>query len=260
MTETAMLDTKQQVQDDDYAFPYHYVPQFSPGYSQTYSWPWGIHYTSAMEFVLERVRTHGPSSVADVGTGDGRLVRELARALPNAKIAGIDYSERAIQLARALNPGLDFRCADIVKEPPAEQFDVVTLIEVFEHIPLDLAPDFAAALKPLVREGGHLIVTVPHRNIPVSRKHFQHFSAESLRAYFEPHFILEETVFLDRRSPVVHWIKRLLENRYFILVHWGIRNRLYLAYKKFFLISDEPHCGRIYMRFRPRDASTEELH
>lgn len=255
-----MLNIKQQVQDDDYAFPYHYVPQFSPGYSQTYSWPWAIYYTSAMEFVLEKVRALSPTSVADIGTGDGRLVRELANALPDTPVTGVDYSERAIQLARALNPGLDFRCLDIIKEPLEERFDIITLIEVFEHIPLDLAPGFAAALKPLVREGGHLIVTVPHRNIPVSRKHFQHFSAESLRNYFEPHFILEETVFLDKGSRVVRWIKALLENRYFILIHWGIRNRLYSAYKKFFLISDEPHCGRIYMRFRPRTAPVQKFH
>jgi len=253
-----MLDTKQQVQDDDYAFPYHYVPQFSPGYSQTYSWPWGIYYTSGMEFVLGKVRALKPSSVVDIGTGDGRLVRELARVLPEARVTGVDYSERAIQLARALNPGLDFRCSDIVTEPIEERFDVVTLIEVFEHIPLDLAPDFAAALKPLVQDGGRLIVTVPHSNVRVSRKHFQHFSADSLRKYFEPHFILEETVFLDKRSPVVTWIKTLLENHYFILVHWGIRNRLYRAYKRFFLISDGPHCGRIYMCFRPRTAANEK--
>jgi SAM-dependent methyltransferase len=260
MAETAMLDTKQQVQDDDYSFPYHYVPQFSPGYSQTYSWPWGIYYTSAMEFVLEKVRALQPASVADVGTGDGRLVRELAQALPGARVAGMDYSERAIQLARAMNPGLDFRCLDIINDPVGERFDVVTLIEVFEHIPLDLAANFAAALKALVADGGHLIVTVPHRNVPVSRKHFQHFTADSLRAYFEPHFILEETIFLDKRSPVVNWIKKLLENHYFILVHWGIRNRLYRAYKKFFLLSDEPRCGRLYMRFRPRTVPNEQPH
>lgn len=260
MVETAMLYTKQQVQDDDYAFPYHYVPQFSPGYSQTYSWPWGIYYANAMEFVLEKVRARGPSSVADVGTGDGRLVRELVRALPAARVTGVDYSELAIQLARALNPGLDFRCSDIVKESIEERFDVVTLIEVFEHIPLDLAANFAAALKPLVREGGRLIVTVPHRNAPVSRKHFQHFPAESLRTYFEPHFILEETIFMDKRSLVVNWIETLLENHYFILVHWGVPNCLYRAYKKFFLISDELRCGRIYMCFRPRTVSNEKPH
>jgi len=245
-------DLRQQIQDDDYSFPYHYVPQFHPGYSQTYSWPWGLYYVSAMEFVLEQVKSLNPSTVADVGTGDGRLVRELACLLPNASVAGIDYSKRAIQLARALNPTLDFRCIDIINEEINESFAVVTLIEVFEHIPSELAEQFAAALWPLVEADGHLIVTVPHENVPVSRKHFQHFSADRLRRYFEPHFFLEETVFLDRRGASVKWIKKLLENQYFILTHWGIRNRLYAAYKRNFLISDESSCGRIYMRFRPK--------
>lgn len=247
-----MKTEKQQIQDDDYAFPYHYVPQFSPGYSQTYSWPWGLYYVSAMEFLLEKVRLLCPSAIADVGTGDGRLVRELVRMIPDARITGIDYSERGIQLARALNPGLDFRCQDIVRCAPMETFDVVTLVEVFEHIPPGLTADFIAALRSLVNEDGHLIVTVPHQNVPVSRKHFQHFSAASLKAHFEPYFELEETVFLNKRHYMVGWIRKLLENRYFILVHWGICNRLYLAYKRFFLVSDEAGCSRLYMRFHAK--------
>lgn len=249
-----IIDPRQQIQEDDYSFPYHYVPQFSPVYSQTYSWPWGLYYASAMEFVLENVRSLGPFSVVDIGTGDGRLVRELSRLFPDARVAGIDYSERAIQLARSLNPGLDFRCLDIIRDNATETFDVVTLIEVFEHIPPELAANFAAALRPLVRDGGHLIVTVPHQNVPVSEKHFQHFSAEALHKYFEPYFVLDETVFLDKRSRVVEWIKKILENKYFILVHWGIRNRLYRAYKRHFLVSDEKRCERIFMRFRARSA------
>lgn len=247
-----MHDERQQFQDEDYSFPYHYVPQFSPGYSQSYSWPWGLYYVSAMEFVLDKVRSLQPSSVIDVGTGDGRMVRELSRQLPHARVTGIDYSERAIALAKALNPGLDFRCADIIREEVGETFDVVTLIEVFEHIPIDLAAQFASGLHRLVSDDGNLIVTVPHRNVPVSRKHFQHFSVDSLRTYFEPYFVLQDVVLLDKRSRVVGWIKKILENHYFILVHWGLRNRLYKAYKRFFLISDEAHCGRVYMRFRPR--------
>lgn len=243
-----MHDKKQQFQDEDYSFPYHYVPQFSSGYSQSYSWPWGLYYVSAMEFVLDGVRSLQPPSVIDVGTGDGR---ELSRQLPSARVTGIDYSERAIALAKALNPGLDFRCADILHEEIGETFHVVTLIEVFEHIPIDLTAQFAAALHRLVRGDGNLIVTVPHRNVPVSRKHFQHFSADSLRTCFEPCFVLQDVVFLDTRSRVVGWIKKLLENRYFILFHWGLRNQIYKVYKRFFLISDEAHCGRVYMRFRP---------
>ena len=247
-----MQDRKQLIQDDDYSFPYHYVSQFRPGYSQTYSWPWGIYYASAMEFILEEVKRINPASIADIGTGDGRMVRELSIDLPDTHVVGIDYSERSIQLAKALNSTLDFRCLDIIKNPPNETFDALTLIEVFEHIPLDAANEFVAALHPLVNNNGYLLVTVPHENIPVSAKHFQHFSAESLSKYFEPHFELEETIFLDKRSPVVNLIKKTLENQYFILKHWGIRNRIYKYYKHFFLISDEANCSRVFMRFRPK--------
>ena len=48
------------------------------------------------------------------------------------------------------------------------------------------------------------------------------------------------------------WLRNLLENDYFILTHWGIRNRLYALYKHWFLITDEAHCGRIFMVLRPR--------
>ncbi|MCU0963694.1 MAG: class I SAM-dependent methyltransferase [Burkholderiaceae bacterium] len=247
-----MNDRRQQIQDDDYAFPYHYVPQFREGYTHTYSWPWGLYYVSAMEFVLKKVADLGPRSVADVGTGDGRLVRELALSLPGVRVTGIDYSARAIQLAKALNPDLDFRCSDIITEGVGQLFDVVTLIEVFEHIPPDLNEPFVAALRKLVSDDGMLLVTVPHRNVRVSKKHFQHFSAESLEAHFRTHFDREEVAFLDKRSRVVAWLRWLLENPYFILKHWGIRNRLYLFYKRRFLVTDEGSCGRVFMRFRPR--------
>lgn len=246
------LDVRQQVQDDDYAFPYHYVPQFEPGFTQTYSWAWGLYYISAIEFVLDQVREIGPQSVIDVGTGDGRFVRELTRAFPAARVLGVDYSERAISVARALNPGLDLRCIDIRADSVGEKFDLVTLIEVFEHIPLALAHDFVAALRRLIKDDGRMLLTVPHANVPVSRKHFQHFTAESLQAYFLPHFEIERTVFLDARSRAVNLIRKVLQNEYFILAHWGIRNRLYRFYKRRYLVADEPRCGRIFMRLRPR--------
>lgn len=250
----AMNDRRQQIQDDDYAFPYHYVPQFRDGYTHTYSWPWGLYYVSALEFVLQKVADHRPRSVADVGTGDGRLVRELALALPHARVTGIDYSARAIQLAKALNPGLDFRCADILSEDLGERFDVITLIEVFEHIPPHLTGAFVGALRRLVSADGTLLVTVPHRNVRVSKKHFQHFSSESLEGHFKAYFEVEEVGFLDKRCRAVDWLRWLLENPYFILKHWGIRNRLYRYYTRRYLVTDERSCGRLFMRLRPRSA------
>ncbi len=247
-----ITDRRQIIQDDDYAFPYHYVPQFAPGYTQTYSWSWALHYMGAMEFIIAQVKALKPESVADIGTGDGRLVREMAAALPGVRVVGVDYSARAIQLAKALNPALEFHRMDIIAEKPDQPFHVVTLIEVFEHIPQELTAAFVKALRAFVREDGHLIVTVPHSNVPTSIKHFQHFSRESLQSAFSDHFSLEEIAFLDRKSPVVKWLKKLLENKYFILTHWGVRNRLYRFYKKHFVQAQEDNCQRLYMRFRPR--------
>lgn len=250
-----ITDRRQIIQDDDYAFPYHYVPQFAPGYTQTYSWPWALHYLGAMEFILEQVKALKPESVADVGTGDGRLVRELATSLPGVKVVGIDYSSRAVQLAKALNPGLEFHSMDIIAETPDEPFHVVTLIEVFEHIPPALTANFVKALRAFVRDDGHLIVTVPHSNVPTSVKHFQHFSSATLQSAFAAHFTAEEIHFLDRKSRFVTWLKLFLENKYFILTHWGIRNRLYNFYKRKFVKSTENECQRIYIRFRPKHDS-----
>jgi cyclopropane fatty-acyl-phospholipid synthase-like methyltransferase len=247
------MDSREQlIQDEDYSFPYHYVPQFKPGFTQTYVLPWGIYYASGLDFVLEKIKEKDPSSVLDVGTGDGRLVRELSLCLPGARVVGLDYSSRAISLARALNPELEFIHTDITKAPDTELFDVLTLVEVFEHIPVDSANDFAAALPKYLKDDGTLLVTVPHVNTPVTVKHFQHFSSDSLIDYFKDHFDVEEVAFLDKKSSWVELIKKLLHNQFFTLNHWGIRNRIYLLYKKYFLLSEEKRCGRVFVKFRKK--------
>jgi SAM-dependent methyltransferase len=246
---------EQQIQEEDYSFPYHYVPQYFPSFTTSYSWHWGLYYISALDFVLKKVVAYAPRSILDVGTGDGRFVRELSRALEGVRICGIDYSERAISLAKALNPQLAFACVDVTSNPPNEKFALLTLIEVFEHIPIDLAPRFAASLANLLEEDGRLVVTVPHSNVPVSVKHFRHFSAESLRRCFYVDFEMEECIFLDKRSVWVRLMTRLIHNEYFALRHWGVMNRLYRAYKKLFLVTSEANCGRIYASFKRRRPS-----
>lgn len=248
------MDTvEQNIQDDDYGFPYHYVPQFEPGFTQSYTLPWGIYYASGLEYVTGNVKQLNPSSIIDIGTGDGRLALELKKALPQANVLGVDYSPRAISLAKALNPSLDFKVMDVTTEKPSQTFELATLIEVFEHIPIDQAKNFASAIPKLISEHGELIVTVPHANNPVTPKHFQHFTSSSLIAYFATYFSVEEIAFLDKRSQWVRLIKRILHNDYFTLNHWGIRNRIYGSYKKHFLLcSKEQECGRLYVRFKKK--------
>src|SRR3546814_6730143 len=91
-------------------------------------------------------------------------------------ITGVDRSPRAIRFARAFHPDIDFRVGDA--SSLSDQFDLVTAIEVLEHVPNDELPAFIRALRDRCRPGGYLIVSVPSALMPVQSKHFRHYRSE----------------------------------------------------------------------------------
>ena len=171
---------EQEKQEEEYKFPYHYIPRYKSTFTQTYNLDWGLNYAGTIEFILGKLREEDFRSLADIGCGDGRIAAEIAGEFPQKDIVGIDYSEHAITLAKALNPSLNFQCADISADMSGKKYDCITLIEVFEHIPPATADSFVAALHDILDDGGFVLLTVPHENISVTAKHFQHFTPEKL--------------------------------------------------------------------------------
>ncbi len=249
---SAEISDEQEIQETEYDFPYHYISEFRKGFNQTYNWTWGLYHASAMEFLLGRVEIETFSSLADIGCGDGRWVRELARCHPDKSITGIDYSKKVINLAKALNPSLDFRCADINREPLNETFDILTLIEVLEHIPIPLVDDFVESAAKLLQPGGTLIMTVPHLNKPLEDKHFQHFSVDSIKRITGKQFRITHAAFFERISLLPKIINKILTNRVFILNHSGLKTLLYNSYKKWLFAADNHNCARIFFRLEKR--------
>ena len=245
-------------QEEEYAFPYHYVSRFEHGFCQTFHDSWGINYVSTIEYMLLRLRDLKWQSVIDVGCGDGRMSRELALHFPGHEVTGIDYSDRAISLARAMNadlPSLNFERRDIVAGniTSSAQHDAAILMEVLEHIPPQDAPAFVSALRRQLTPGGHLLLTVPHVNKPVEYKHYRHFSAASLRQALEPDFEILEVVHFERRGLHQRLLHFLLGNRYFILSHRGMLNRIYSYYRRrLFACRDENECQRLFVLARAR--------
>lgn len=105
----------------------------------------------------------------DVGCGAGLLTEPLARL--GAEVTGIDAAPESIAVAKAHAAGqgltIDYRAGEVSQlEAEAKRFDLVTSMEVIEHV-ADPAT-FVSALAALLAPGGLLVVSTPNRT-PQSR-------------------------------------------------------------------------------------------
>ncbi len=104
--------------------------------------------------------------VADVGCGGGILAE--AMAAKGAQVVGIDLSERALKVARLhgmeVASGVDYRhvsAEDLAREEP-ESFDVVTCMEMLEHVPQPAS--VVAACARLAKPGASVLFSTINRN------------------------------------------------------------------------------------------------
>ncbi|HEY7752767.1 MAG TPA: bifunctional 2-polyprenyl-6-hydroxyphenol methylase/3-demethylubiquinol 3-O-methyltransferase UbiG [Steroidobacteraceae bacterium] len=115
---------------------------------------------------IEALAGLGGRRVLDVGCGGGLLAEGMARR--GAKVTGIDLAPAALEVARlhALESGVGVEYREIAVDALAaaepEAFDLVTCLEMLEHV-----PDPAAVLRAiarLVRPGGDVVCSTINRN------------------------------------------------------------------------------------------------
>ncbi len=117
-----------------------------------------------VQFILEKVEVHHPR-VLDIGCGGGILSEALARR--GAQVTGIDLSRVAIEVARqhAQEQGLAieyrYQSAELLADEMPESFDIVTCLEMLEHVPQPQA--VVAACARAVKPGGHVIFSTINR-------------------------------------------------------------------------------------------------
>ena len=115
---------------------------------------------------IDNVASLKDKTVLDVGCGGGILSESMAEK--GAKVTGIDLGEKALKVAQlhSLDSGVTVDYQLIAVEQLAEQqpasFDVVTCLEMLEHVP-DPASVVAACAK-LVKPGGHVFFSTINRN------------------------------------------------------------------------------------------------
>ena len=118
---------------------------------------------------LDWIDRHAPlagKSVLDVGCGGGILTEAMARR--GAQVTGIDLSDKALRVAELhlLESGLAVRYEKVMAEEYAAAhagaFDVVTCMELLEHVPQP--ESMVAACARLVRPGGQVFFSTINRN------------------------------------------------------------------------------------------------
>jgi len=204
---------KFKIQEDQYAFPYHYIASLTnniPSINKKLSW--GFEYITYIDFVRTYIEQKiQPSSLLDIGCGDGYLVNSLAYD-QSKQIKGIDLSERAIGFAKAFSNGYEFECVDLFKID--QKFNVVCLIEVLEHIPEDFILSFVDESFSKVEMGGYMIISVPTTVEKVHKKHYRHYDELLLEQQInQPEFEVIEQFRIYKKSRLLEKLIKFSQKR-----------------------------------------------
>lgn len=179
------------------------------------------------KFFRSVVREVSPSTeplrVLDVGAGDGYLARTLFDTLPaGSRVVCFDanYTDQDLASYGSQAPaGMSF-----TREPPDQQFDVLLLLDVIEHVPDDVAFLRQLTTRHLAPQGT-VVVSVPAYQSLFSKhdealRHYRRYSPSQFRRVIEDqgltiqkqgglfHALVLPRALAVAREKVLQWIGR----------------------------------------------------
>lgn len=146
-----------------------------------------------------------PSSLLDVGCGEGVVTERLAQLLPDATVVGLDADDArlAAEWERRRQGNLSFRVGSGYELPyDADSFDLVCAMEVLEHVerPGDVLAELArvsrrAVLVTVPREPvwriAHMLAGRDLRRLGNTPGHINHWTSRSFTRLVSPYGSVE---------------------------------------------------------------------
>jgi SAM-dependent methyltransferase len=237
----------QNIQDSLYEFPLHHLGSVEPGkiWRVTRVLFWGYDHLALLETVCNLVIRYRPERLVDFGCDDGRLIKDLISNDQELLVTGFDTSEWALAFANAFCFGnervrLHQSLAHI--DPPFLPVDAIIAMEVLEHIPPAELTKVIVQLRSVLDARGILIVTVPTTNIPLTPKHYQHFTLETFLPYVGEWFELLEHLYVHRVGWAWDVFRRMVVNRFFV-ADFNLWLRLTTTLYRRFITNATPKTG-----------------
>ena len=119
------------------------------------------------QYIEEQIKKHFNKtniiSALDIGCGGGLISEPLAQLGVN--VTAIDASEKSIKIAKThakkQKLKIDYKCSLIEDMPKSKKYDVITALEIIEHI--DNPEIFIKNCKKLLKPNGILIISTLNR-------------------------------------------------------------------------------------------------
>jgi trans-aconitate methyltransferase len=104
-----------------------------------------------------------PRIILEIGCGIGATSWRMARAWPQAEVIGADLSPTSIEVAKTCFhlPNLSYRTGLVEEGVLADEFDLIVLMDTYEHIALADRASLHTTLKSLLSEEARLVLTFP---------------------------------------------------------------------------------------------------
>jgi len=116
--------------------------------------------TGIRDSVVKTLGKPSSASLLEVGCGPGQFLA-LAQEV-GFEVSGVELNAEHVRQARERTHGANVVCGNFMTVPFDRQFDVITMLDLIEHL-----PDPLAALRrsyDLLKPGGHLVVYTPNHS------------------------------------------------------------------------------------------------